>query len=93
VYGKLNAPDKQLESYNKASDLLSACVVTGTERTEGDPAAMYSLICLYKGQLLKKLNRYLDAKVTLKEALESAPKGLDIEEIEMELQDLSWVKW
>jgi tetratricopeptide (TPR) repeat protein len=92
VYGKLNALDKQLEYYNKACDLLSACVVTGSKRCEGDPAALYSLVCLYKAKGLKSLKQYADAKATLEEAVECAPESLNTEEIEIELQDLSWVK-
>jgi tetratricopeptide (TPR) repeat protein len=90
MYDCLNEHEKSLEHANKASDNVTLRSIAGIGVEKEDIAYAYALASACRGNALKELKRYEEAKEAFKESLKHTPKGEDVSYIQEELEELKW---
>jgi tetratricopeptide (TPR) repeat protein len=90
MYDCLNKHEKSLEHANKASDNVTLRSIAGTGAEKENISYAYALASACRGNALKELKRYEEAKEAFKESLKHTPKGEDVSYIQEELEELKW---
>jgi tetratricopeptide (TPR) repeat protein len=90
MYDCLNEHEKSLEHANKASDNVALRNIAGMGVEKEDISYTYALVSACRGNALKELKRYEEAKEAFKESLKHTPKGEDVSYIQEELEELKW---
>jgi len=90
MYDCLNDHEKSLDHANKARDNAALRSMVGIGVEKEDLSHMYALVSACRGNALKELKRYEEAKEAFHEALKHAPPDEDMGYVHEELEELKW---